>query len=57
MARISSLPGCHTQAKTIPVLYQRIQEAAELCLELEKNKRKILLKEKFVGVQQIQVSL
>jgi len=34
VASIPSLRGCHTQAKSLDVLMERIQEAAELCLEL-----------------------
>lgn len=34
MARVPSLPGCHTQAKTMAKLYERIEEAIELCLEV-----------------------
>jgi len=35
VASIPNLKGCHTQAKSLDVLMERIQEAAELCLELE----------------------
>lgn len=34
MARVSSLPGCHTQAKDLSTLYKRAEEAMELCLNL-----------------------
>ena len=44
MAKVPSLSGCHTQAKTLPVLYKRIAEAIGLALEVD------------VRVQQIQVS-
>ena len=52
IASVPSLRGCHTQAKSLPVLYKRIEEAISLCLEVEKN----ILKEKisdskFIGVQ------
>ena len=30
VAEIPELPGCHTQAKDIPTLIERIKEAAEL---------------------------
>ncbi len=33
VASVPALPGCHTQAKTIPQLMKRIKEAAELCIE------------------------
>jgi len=32
---VSTLPGCHTQAKSLDVLMERIREAIELCLEVE----------------------
>jgi predicted RNase H-like HicB family nuclease len=28
-----SLPGCHTQAKTLDTLMKRVHEVVELCLE------------------------
>ena len=33
IAYVPSMPGCHTQAKTIPQLMERVKEAIELCLE------------------------
>lgn len=33
IASVPSLPGCHTQAKSLDELMQRIREAIELCLE------------------------
>lgn len=35
VASVPALPGCHTQAKTLDKLMERIREAAELCLEVE----------------------
>ncbi len=29
------MPGCHTQAKSLDVLMERIREAIELCLEVQ----------------------
>lgn len=37
VASIPSLKGCHTQAKSLDVLMERIQEAAELCIEFEED--------------------
>jgi predicted RNase H-like HicB family nuclease len=35
VASVPSLPGCHTQAKSLDTLMERIQEAIELYLEVE----------------------
>jgi predicted RNase H-like HicB family nuclease len=35
VASVPELSGCHTQAKTLDVLIERIKEAIELCLEEE----------------------
>lgn len=37
VASVPSLPGCHTQAKTLPELKKRIQDAISLCLEVAKT--------------------
>jgi predicted RNase H-like HicB family nuclease len=52
IATVPSIQGCHTQAKTLPTLYKRIEEVISLCLDVEKE----VLKEKisnntFIGVQ------
>ena len=44
---IPELSGCHTQAKTIDELMDRIKEAAELYLEVEETREKV----EFVGIQ------
>jgi predicted RNase H-like HicB family nuclease len=33
VASVPELHGCHTQAKSLDVLMERIREAIELCLE------------------------
>ena len=35
VASVPSLPGCHTQAKSLDQLMERIQEAIELCIEVK----------------------
>ena len=35
VASVPALPGCHTQARSLDELMIRIQEAIELCLEVE----------------------
>ncbi|KKP40553.1 MAG: hypothetical protein UR28_C0001G0063 [Candidatus Peregrinibacteria bacterium GW2011_GWF2_33_10] len=57
IAKVPSLLGCHTQAKTLADLYVRIEEAIALCLEVEKMKRHNIYQERFIGMQQIQVSI
>jgi predicted RNase H-like HicB family nuclease len=51
VASVPALPGCHTQARSLDKLMVRIQEAIELCLEVEQPSRS-----QFVGVQKITVT-
>ncbi|QXD14397.1 type II toxin-antitoxin system HicB family antitoxin [Rhodocaloribacter litoris] len=53
VASVPSLPGCHTQAKSLDVLMERIREAIELCLEMEQDEEEEL---DFVGVQKVRVA-
>ena len=53
IASVPSLKGCHTQAKSLDELIERIQEAITLCLEFEKDLDEPL---EFVGVQKVTVS-
>lgn len=34
VASVPALPGCHTQARSLDELTERIEEAIELCLEV-----------------------
>jgi predicted RNase H-like HicB family nuclease len=52
IASVPSIKGCHTQAKNIPTLLERIKEAIELCLETEKGRIGSM---EFVGLQEIEV--
>ena len=52
VASVPELPGCHTQARSLDKLMERIREAAELCLEMD---RPLPRKTQFVGVQRIAV--
>ena len=52
VASVPSLPGCHTQAKTLDALMKRIKEAIELCLEVEGSGD---AGAEFVGVQRVLV--
>jgi predicted RNase H-like HicB family nuclease len=51
VATVPSLRGCHTQAKTMDKLLQRIKEAIELCLEVADDDTK----SEFVGIQRVTV--
>lgn len=35
VATVPGLRGCHTQARSLDALMERVQEAIELCLEVE----------------------
>ena len=52
VASVPELPGCHTQARSLDKLMERIREAIELCLEAE---REVLPKTEFIGVQRVAV--
>jgi len=49
---VPSLRGCHTQAKSLDELMERIREAIELCLEVQGESAEDL---DFVGVQKVSV--
>lgn len=51
IAKVPSLPGCHTQAKSLDELMERVKEAIELYLDVEKD----VEVGEFVGVQVIEV--
>ncbi|MEZ4525415.1 MAG: type II toxin-antitoxin system HicB family antitoxin [Desulfobacterales bacterium] len=54
VASVPGLKGCHTQAKSLDTLMERIREAIELCLEVEADKISDL---QFVGIQRIAVGV
>lgn len=53
VAHVPALPGCHTQAKSLDALSDRIREAIELCLEEHDEIPESL---DFIGVQRITVN-
>ncbi|MBD3262584.1 MAG: type II toxin-antitoxin system HicB family antitoxin [Candidatus Altiarchaeales archaeon] len=53
VAKVPQLRGCHTQGKSVEQALDRIREAIDLCLEVEKDE---LVPTRFVGVQQIEVA-
>lgn len=54
VATVPELRGCHTQAKSLDKLIERIKEAIELCLEVEGREIEPL---EFVGVQRVPVDV
>jgi predicted RNase H-like HicB family nuclease len=50
---VPHLKGCHTQAKSLDKLMQRMKEAVSLCLEVEDEPEEGDVQ--FVGVQRIAV--
>lgn len=52
VASVPELRGCHTQARSLDTLMERIREAIELCLEVDDGQTS----NEFVGVQRIAVS-
>jgi predicted RNase H-like HicB family nuclease len=53
VASVPSLPGCHTQAKSLDVLMERVREAIELYIEVEGLPASAL---GFVGIQQVTIA-
>ncbi len=53
VATVPTLPGCHTQAKSLDELMLRIKEAIELCVEVQGDPGKPL---DFVGLQRVTVN-
>lgn len=37
VAKVPQLRGCHTQGKTVEQAIERVREAIDLCLEVEKD--------------------
>ena len=52
VASVPALPGCHTQARSLDELMERVREAIALCLEVEAEATGGL---EFVGVQRVSV--
>jgi predicted RNase H-like HicB family nuclease len=52
VASVPELPGCHTQARSLDKLRDRIREAIELCLEVERD---VGATTEFIGVQRVAI--
>jgi predicted RNase H-like HicB family nuclease len=53
VASVPQLPGCHTQARSLDEVTERIREAIELCLEVEGAPEQSL---EFIGIQRITIA-
>lgn len=53
VASVPALRGCHTQAKSLDELMERVKEAIALCLEVEGVAPESL---EFIGVQRVRVA-
>lgn len=53
VASVPALRGCHTQAKSLDDLMERIKEAIELCLEMAGEDVENL---DFVGIQRVTIA-
>jgi predicted RNase H-like HicB family nuclease len=51
VASVPALSGCHTQARSLDKLMERVREAIELCLEVEQEPTRT----EFIGVQRVAV--
>jgi predicted RNase H-like HicB family nuclease len=54
IATVPELRGCHTQARSLDTLMERVREAIDLCLE---EQGPPISSSEFVGVQRITVQL
>jgi len=53
VATVPALKGCHTQAKSLDELMQRVDEAVALCIEVVKPAPVSL---EFVGLQRVRIA-
>ena len=51
VADVPALRGCHTQAKTLDELMERIKEVIELCMEADSD----FQQNEFIGVRKVMV--
>jgi predicted RNase H-like HicB family nuclease len=53
IASVPELQGCHTQARSLDELMERIREAIELCLEVQGD----VPTQEFIGMQRIVIEV
>ena len=56
IAHVPSLPGCHTQGKTLAAAERRIKEAIKLYLEVARSRKTPIKQNQFVSAQLVKVS-
>ena len=54
VASVPSLRGCHTQAKSLDELIDRIREAIQLCLDVKGEAPEVM---DFVGVHRVTITI
>jgi predicted RNase H-like HicB family nuclease len=57
VATVPSLRGCHTQARTLAELDERIREAVGLCVEAESARNAVVPQNKFIGVHEMEIAV
>ncbi len=53
VASVPQIPACHTQARSLDEVMQRIREAIELCVDVEGAPEHTL---EFIGLQRITIA-
>jgi predicted RNase H-like HicB family nuclease len=53
VASVPQIPACHTQARSLDEITERIREAIELCLDVEGTPEHTL---EFVGIQRVTIA-
>ena len=53
VASVPQLPGCHTQARSLDEVTDRIREAIALCLEVDGAPEQEL---EFIGIQRVTIA-
>ena len=54
IASVPQLPACHTQARSLDEVTERIREAIALCLEVEGGAP--VLELEFIGIQRVTIA-
>lgn len=62
VASVPALPGCHTQAKNLSLLRERVEDAISLCLEVaqtnrayQEKMRRFAYEPSFIGVEMVKI--